>query len=58
MTDVNHQVSKALVVRYGAKTLFVLESDGDSRSNGAGPATGSVYVRVVGILPIPPDDRI
>ena len=25
MTDVNHQVSKALVVRYGAKTLFVLE---------------------------------
>ena len=25
MTDVNHQVSKALVVRYGAQTLFVLE---------------------------------
>ncbi len=25
MTDVNHQVSKALVVRYGVKTLFVLE---------------------------------
>ncbi len=25
MTDVNHQVSKALVVRYGAQTLFVVE---------------------------------
>ncbi|MDQ6418918.1 transposase [Paenibacillus sp. LHD-117] len=25
MTDVNHQVSKALVTRYGANTLFVLE---------------------------------
>lgn len=25
MTDVNHQVSKALVARYGANTLFVLE---------------------------------
>jgi putative transposase len=26
MTDVNHQVSKALVDRYGANTLFVLEN--------------------------------
>ena len=25
MTDVNHQISKALVERYGAHTLFVLE---------------------------------
>ncbi|MDQ6422148.1 transposase [Paenibacillus sp. LHD-117] len=25
MTDVNHQVSRALVIRYGANTLFVLE---------------------------------
>ena len=25
MTDVNHQVSKALVIRYGAVTLFVVE---------------------------------
>ncbi|WP_312113633.1 transposase, partial [Brevibacillus reuszeri] len=32
MTDVNHQVSKALVERYGANTLFVVEDLTDVRN--------------------------
>ncbi|WP_430626526.1 transposase [Sulfobacillus thermotolerans] len=48
MTDVNHQVSKALVVRYwGPDAIRPGGSDGDAGGHGAGPATGSVYVRVV-----------
>lgn len=46
MTDVNHQVSKALISRYGAKTLFVLEDLQGVRKRAERVCRNSRYVTV------------